>query len=89
MARLIDADALKQEFSDTDWAVNEAVCDLIDAQPTIEIAFLCDRKKECSNRTACGNECKHTTDITHAAGFATFGEVYIELNSNEGRQWQN
>lgn len=39
--RLIDADALKQEFpKDTDWEypvnTNEYVCEIIDSQPTIE-----------------------------------------------------
>ena len=30
------------------------------------IAYLCDKKKDCAGSAACGSDCNHTTDASHA-----------------------
>ena len=44
-----------------------------------KIIYLCDREKECNKHGACGQDCKHTTDIRHAVNFINLGnENYVE-----------
>ena len=44
-----------------------------------KIIYLCDRKKECNKHGACGQDCKHTTDIRHAVNFISLGDGnYVE-----------
>ena len=33
------------------------------------VAFLCDRERECNKSINCGKECHHTFDVEHAVNF--------------------
>ena len=36
----------------------------------IEIAYLCNQKKDCNTSLICGKECEHTLDIEYAKNFS-------------------
>lgn len=42
------------------------------------VAYLCDRKAKCRDGLACGRECMHTFDITHAVNFYSLNDAFFE-----------
>ena len=63
-----------------------------------KIVYLCDREKECNKHGACGQCCKHTTDIRHAVNFIDSGDgIHFEerperktgrwIETNEIDEW--
>lgn len=66
--RLIDVDALIEAVEDLyEYAELGEVIDVIKNAPTVDICYICDRKK-CGENHNC-YECNHTTDIRHAVNF--------------------
>ena len=35
----------------------------------MNIAYICDRKKDCNTSSSCGKECVRTCDISHSANY--------------------
>lgn len=66
--RLIDVDALIEAVENLyEYAELGEVLDVIKEAPTVDVCYLCDRKK-CGENYDC-YECNHTTDIRHAVNF--------------------
>lgn len=75
--RLIDADLLIADILEARRSETETVPKLIrmiQAQPPASVLFVCDGR-------ACGGDCEgcsHTSDVTHAANFTRFGNLFFE-----------
>lgn len=51
---------------------------------TVPTMYICDRKAECCKSLMCGKECKHTTDVTHAANF----ERVVSSDGKYDQYWE-
>ena len=62
------------------------VSDIVEA-PGVEappkVAYLCDRKSKCKDSLTCGDECRHTLDITHVVNFVSIGNDFMEVPEAE------
>lgn len=56
------------------------VSDIVEAHEVEvpRVAYLCDRKAKCRDGLACGRECMHTFDITHAVNFCSLNDAFFE-----------
>lgn len=83
MAKLIDSDKLLEELDKYAPArCNTLTKMIIEMQPAA-VGFICDRRDERCNPCGYPN-CKHTTDIAHAANFEKQGFGFLEIEKKGG-----